>query len=232
MKVEEFVVACLKKGVQWSSDQLDRFYRYADLLKSWNEKMNLTAITEFEEVLEKHFYDSLIPFFGMTLEGKLCDVGAGAGFPSIPLKIMAPQLEVTILEPLNKRVTFLKEVASVLQLQHIHIVNQRAEDYARQHREEFDLVTARAVAALPVLAELCLPLVRQDGLFVAMKGAAGHQEKTQAQKAIDTLGARLEDVQQVSLSDGSQRINLMYRKIRKTPPQYPRPYARIKKNPL
>ena len=162
----------------------------------------------------------------------LCDVGAGAGFPSLPLKIMNPQMKITILEPLNKRVVFLKEVCRELQLDNVECLNVRAEDYAKEHRESFDLVTARAVANLRVLSELCLPLVKKNGIFVAMKGAAGFEEQAEAEKATKILGAELEKAEEVHLQDGSARVNLTYRKVRTTPPQYPRAYAKIKKSPL
>lgn len=232
MKIEEFIESCRQKGVECSSVQTEQFLRYAQLLKEWNEKMNLTAITELEEVLEKHFYDSLAPFFSLEMKGHLCDVGAGAGFPSLPLKIMFPQLKVTILEPLNKRVVFLNEVCRQLQLDGVDCLNVRAEDYAAAHRESFDLVTARAVANLQVLSELCLPLVKKDGLFVAMKGSAGKEEQEQADRAVKILGGRLEKTEEVRLQDGASRINLFYRKVKPTPSQYPRAYAKIKKNPL
>ena len=233
MKWEEFIEACRQKEIECSARQQEQFVRYAQLLQEWNEKMNLTAITEWEEVLEKHFYDSLVPFAGMPLNTvHLCDVGAGAGFPSLPLKIMNPQLKITILEPLNKRVVFLKEVCRELQLDNVECLNVRAEDYAKEHRESFDLVTARAVANLRMLAELCLPLVKKNGIFVAMKGAAGFEEQVQAEKATKILGAELESAEEVHLQDGSARVNLTYRKVRSTPPQYPRAYSKIKKNPL
>ena len=233
MKWEEFIKACEENGVSCSEQQKEQFHQYAQLLKEWNEKMNLTAITEWEEVLEKHFYDSLVPFFGMDLAGMhCCDVGAGAGFPSLPLKIMNPQMKITILEPLNKRVVFLKEVCRVLGLEDVECLNVRAEDYAKEHRESFDMVTARAVANLRMLSELCIPLVRQGGRFVAMKGSAGLEENEQAAKAIKTLGCELVHQEEIHLQDGSTRVNLTYNKVKPTPKQYPRAFAKIKKNPL
>ena len=233
MKWEEFIEACRQKKIECSAVQQNQFVRYAQLLREWNEKINLSAITEWEEVLEKHFYDSLVPFAGMALDAvHLCDVGAGAGFPSLPLKIMNPQMKITILEPLNKRVVFLKEVCRELQLDNVECLNVRAEDYAKEHRESFDLVTARAVANLRVLSELCLPLAKKNGIFVAMKGAAGFEEQAEAEKATKILGAELEKAEEVHLQDGSARVNLTYRKVRTTPPQYPRAYAKIKKSPL
>lgn len=232
MKLEEFVQCCLDHGLDLTQDQIDQFLQYAKLLKEWNEKMNLTAIVELEEVLDKHFYDSLLPFFSYQAEGKLCDVGAGAGFPSIPLKIAWPSVDVTILEPLAKRITFMETVINELKLEKIRCYHERAEDYAKEHRESFDLVTARAVAALPVLSELCVPLVKKGGLFLAMKGANALEEEQQGAYALKVLGCQKEKQEIRQLQDGSVRINLFYRKIKNTPKGYPRPYGRIKKNPL
>lgn len=232
MKVEEFVSLCADHGLRLSDSQIQQYLHYAELLKQWNEKMNLTAITELEEVFDKHFYDSLLPSFTTELKGQLCDVGAGAGFPSVPLKIAYPELSVTILEPLAKRITFLDEVIEQLGLQKIHCYHQRAEDYAKEHRETFDLVTARAVANLPMLAELCIPLVKKGGLFLAMKGSSGLEEDQAARYAIEMLGCVKEKEEVRHLKDGSTRINLFYRKVKNTGKSYPRPFGKIKKNPL
>jgi len=232
MKVDEFKTLCADHGLVLSEVQVQQFIRYAVMLKEWNEKMNLTGITELEEVLDKHFFDSLLPFFSLNLKGTLCDVGAGAGFPSVPLKIAYPDLEITILEPLAKRITFLNAVIDDLGLKKIQCYHERAEDYAKDHRESFDYVTARAVANLPMLAELCVPLVKKDGLFVAMKGSSGLEEDLQAAFAMSCLGAKLNKQEIRHLSDGSTRINLFYLKVKNTPKQYPRPFAKIKKNPL
>lgn len=232
MKKEEFIQSCKENGLELTDKQIQQYETYAQLLKEWNEKMNLTAITEFEEVLDKHFYDSLLPSFSSSIQGTLCDVGSGAGFPSIPLKIAYPELKIVIIEPLGKRVTFLKEVVRVLGLESVECINARAEDYAKQDRECFDIVTARAVANLRMLSELCIPLVKKDGLFLAMKGSNGLEEDHDAAHALKVLGVQLEKTEERHLNDGSTRVNLFYRKKRNTPVQYPRQFAKIKKNPL
>lgn len=232
MKLEEFIQQCQDNGLNLSSEQIQQFCKYAELLKTWNEMMNLTAIVEFEEVLDKHFYDSLLPSFTISIEGSLCDVGSGAGFPSIPLKIAYPDLHVTIIEPLNKRIKFLDEVILQLNLSNVNCLHERAEDYGVKNRECFDVVTARAVANLNVLSELCIPLVKKDGLFLAMKGANGLVENEDARKAIAILGCKLEKAGTRALNDGSTRVNLFYRKKKETPKQYPRTFAKIKKCPL
>lgn len=231
MELKEFIDICANNKIDLSEKQINQFIEYAELLKSWNEKINLTAITELEEVLEKHFLDSLMPSFHEELSGVLCDVGAGAGFPSIPLKIAYPHLSVIILEPIGKRVNFLNELVKKLELKDVIIKNVRAEDYAKEHREEFDIVTARAVSNLQILSELCIPLVKHDGLFIAMKGSNGMNEAKDAEKAISKLGCKLESVQEEELNEAI-RINLFYRKTKKTPTEYPRAYGRIKKDPL
>ena len=232
MKLEEFINACTLQGLMLTEVQIEQYLRYAALLKEWNERMNLTAIVELEEVLDKHFYDSLLPSLNTKLEGTLCDVGAGAGFPSIPLKIAYPNLTITILEPLSKRITFLEEVINQLNLKDISCYHQRAEDYAQHHRETFDVVTARAVANLAVLAELCIPLVKKGGLFLAMKGSSGQEEDHAAKHAIQILGCVKEKEEKRQLCDGSDRVNLFYRKVTSTDKKYPRPYGKIKKSPL
>lgn len=232
MKLEEFTQLCQDNGLKLSSNQVQQFCKYAELLKTWNEMMNLTAIVDFEEVLDKHFYDSLLPSFTTSIEGNLCDVGSGAGFPSIPLKIAYPDLHITILEPLSKRIKFLEEVILQLNLSNVTCLHERAEDYGQKNREYFDIVTARAVANLNMLSELCIPLVKKEGLFLAMKGANGLVESEEAEKAIKTLGCQLEKAESRSLNDGSTRINLFYRKVKETPKQYPRAFAKIKKCPL
>ena len=228
---ETFVQKLEAQGIVLSTKQLQQFETYAKLLAQWNEKINLTAIVEENEVYEKHFYDSVLPFLHMDMQC-LCDVGAGAGFPSIPVKILYPQLEVTILEPLAKRIRFLEELCAQLSLTGVHCLHVRAEDHAKEHRECFDVVSARAVAALPVLSELCLPLVKENGLFIAMKGLNAAVEIQAAEHAVKTLGAVLEEQKESMLSDGAKRVNVIYRKVRKTPKQYPRNYGQIKKHPL
>lgn len=232
MEKEAFLQSCREIGIELDDRQIKQFDRYAELLTEWNSRMNLTAITQYEEILEKHFYDSLLASQCVKMEGSLCDVGAGAGFPSVVLKIVFPDLKVTILEPLKKRCIFLNEVIDQLKLEQITVMNSRAEDAAKELRESFDIVTARAVANLRVLSELCIPLVRIGGVFLAMKGAQGLNEDKEAEKAIKTLGCRLASVKEVTLRDEAKRVNLVYEKKKPTPMQYPRMYSKIKKNPL
>lgn len=212
--------------------QKQQFQDYADLLVEWNQKMNLTAITDMDEIYEKHFLDSIIPSFHITMQGSFCDVGAGAGFPSIPLKILYPDVSVTIVETLGKRITFLNALCEKLTLKNVHCVHARAEEYAKDHRESFDIVSARAVANLSMLSELCIPLVKKKGLFLAMKGANAQEEYRLAEKAIHVLGCELKQRDEAYLSDGSLRINYVFKKVKATPGKYPRAFAQIKKNPL
>lgn len=228
----DFKTECSKHGIELSDVQLKQFERYAELLVEWNEKMNLTAITDKDEIYEKHFYDSILPSFAFDVKGHFCDVGAGAGFPSIPLKIIKPDLKVTIVETLGKRVTFLQHLVDELGLEDVNCVHARAEDYAKDHRESFDIVSARAVANLTMLSELCIPLVKPNGYFLAMKGSSAPEEEASASRAIKTLGCVLEKRQEEELSDGSKRVNLLYKKEKKTPLKYPRAFAQIKKSPL
>ena len=232
MNIEEFTNKCSENKLSLTDKQINQFILYAKLLKEWNEKMNLTGITEFDEVLDKHFMDSLLISFNCEFKGSLCDIGAGAGFPSIPLKIAYPELEVIIIEPLNKRVKFLNAVVDELRLENIKCYCERAEDFIVENREKYDFVTARAVANLNILAELCIPFVKVGGCFIAMKGSQGNEEESKAKKATRLLGCEIENKDIRILSDGSQRINLYYKKISKTPIIYPRNYGRIKKSPL
>ncbi len=228
---KDFEQILSKHGFLLNDNQKQQFKVYAEMLKEWNQRMNLTAIDEENAVYEKHFLDSLLPLFDIDMKGTLCDVGAGAGFPSLPMKIMRPDLAVTIVEPLGKRITFLKAVCEQLQLE-AELINERAEDYVKMHREEYDVVTARAVANLPMLSELCIPLVKKQGIFLAMKGAGGFNEHRSADQAIQLLGCEWRNGYRHVLSDGSVRINLVYEKTTHTPKQYPRSFAQIKKHPL
>lgn len=227
----DFALYLQKNGIILNEHQQKQFELYAALLTEWNQKMNLTAIKEEDAVYEKHFLDSIYPLIDIPLQGKLCDVGAGAGFPSLPMKIVQSDLEVTIVEPLGKRITFLTHLCAELSLD-VKLVNARAEDYAKQKRESFDIVTARAVANLPMLSELCIPLVKKQGLFLAMKGAEGYHEQEAAHHATACLGCTFLKGCEHELSDGSRRINLIYQKTKATPKQYPRAFAKIKKQPL
>ncbi|WP_404469276.1 16S rRNA (guanine(527)-N(7))-methyltransferase RsmG [Sutcliffiella horikoshii] len=237
MNKEQFISLLEEKGISLSSQQLSQFDTYYKLLVEWNEKMNLTAITDEEEVYLKHFYDSITASFYIDLnqELSLCDVGAGAGFPSIPLKICFPNLKVTIVDSLNKRITFLQNLAKELDLKNVHFVHDRAETFGKNadYREKFDLVTARAVARLSVLSELCLPLVKEGGTFVPMKAAAASEELEKGKKALQILGGKLEKVHSFSLPlEESERNILIINKIKSTPKKYPRKPGTPNKQPL
>lgn len=216
-------------GLELSDVQKKQFDIYYRMLVEWNQKINLTGITDEEGVYVKHFYDSLIPSFDIEIKGSLCDVGSGAGFPSIPLKIMYPDLKVTIVETLNKRVNFLRELCDALNIE-VTLLHARAEDCV-ELRETFDFVTARAVAHLPLLCELCIPLVKVGGRFVVMKGSNGKEELEESKKALQVLGCEVENIFE-NHEEEMTRINIECRKMRKTPKGYPRAFAKMKKSPL
>ena len=223
------------RGLTLDETALRRFDRYAELLTEWNEKMNLTAITEPEAITVRHFLDSLSLLTAAELpEGaSFIDVGTGAGFPAVPLKIARPDLQVTLLDSLQKRLTFLEAVSAELELP-MTVVHARAEEGGRQPalREQFQVAAARAVAALPVLCEYCLPYVRVGGCFVAMKGPDCGEELAAAKNAMGQLGGKLESLRELTLEDGSGRTILVIRKLRETPAAYPRAGAKIAKKPL
>lgn len=191
MNEQQFIEALKAKGIELTAAQIAQFKKYFELLVEWNEKMNLTAITDLEGVYLKHFYDSISAsfYFDFTKITSVCDVGAGAGFPSLPIKICFPHLKITIVDSLNKRITFLNHLSEELHLENVEFVHARAEEFGQnaKYREKFDVVTARAVARLSVLSELCVPLVKEGGQFVALKAAAGKQELADAKKQLQHL---------------------------------------------
>jgi 16S rRNA (guanine527-N7)-methyltransferase len=226
-----------ENGIELTTDQHHQFARYYALLVEWNEKMNLTAITEEGEVYLKHFFDSLTLAFhyDLTKVTTIADIGAGAGFPSIPLKIAFPHLKLTIVESLNKRITFLKEVVSELGLVDVEFHHGRAEDMGRLGglRDTFDLVTARAVARLNVLSELCMPFVRPGGVFAAMKGAKAEEEVAEAKTACKVLKGRVRASFALTLPlEQSERSIILIDKVDATPKQYPRKAGTPNKQPI
>ncbi len=233
----ELQKAAAEYGIALTEQQLEQFDRYFHLLIAWNEKMNLTAITEPHEVAVKHMIDSLSAYDEkvMPAGAHLVDVGTGAGFPGLPLKIYRPELRLTLLDSLQKRVRFLQEVVDALGLSDVECVHARAEEAARNknYREKFDVAVSRAVARLPVLAEYCLPFVRPGGYFVALKGMQYRQEELEAEKAVKMLGGgrmRSVPVHLPGLED--VRAVLYIEKFTKTPAVYPRKAGTPEKNPL
>ena len=238
MNPETFIAQCAAHGLVLNDQQIAQFERYYQLLVEWNEKMNLTAITQREEVYLKHFYDCLMVLWNMPLDNyalQLCDVGAGAGFPSIPLKIAHPELQVTIVDSLQKRLTFIDHLAQELDLEGVTCVHGRAEDLGQNpaYRGQFDLVTARAVASLNVLAEYCLPLVKIGGQFLALKAQKSDQELEEAGAAIRVLGAKLIKVTEDQLPfESADRRYILIQKTKETPNKYPRKAGKPAKNPI
>lgn len=231
MKQEEFVQECKKLDIPISEEIIQKLDKYADLLKEWNKKMNLTAIVEKEEVYEKHFFDSVIAL-DENIHGKVADVGSGAGFPGLVWKIVRDDLDIDLIEPTGKRCNFLNAVIQELNLTNITVYNTRAEEHVKDHREQYDVVTARAVANLRVLSELCVPLVKMDGIFLVMKGSHGKDEVSDADQALKKLGVILGNEKETSLPNGDPRQIFTFIKKEHTPNIYPRNYGQIKKKPL
>ncbi|MBB5324124.1 16S rRNA (guanine527-N7)-methyltransferase [Anoxybacillus tepidamans] len=227
MDTKQFQMQLEEKGIFLSPRQLEQFERYYELLIEWNEKMNLTAITDKPNVYLKHFFDSISPafYYDFSQPISLCDVGAGAGFPSVPLKICFPHMKLSIVDSLQKRITFLHALASELKLEDIAFYHDRAETFGRKEgiRESFDVVIARAVAKMSVLSELCLPLVKVNGTFIAMKAAAAQEELEQGKTAIKVLGGEIAAIHPFTLPiEESERTIIFIDKKRKTPNKYPR----------
>ncbi|ANE46031.1 16S rRNA methyltransferase [Paenibacillus swuensis] len=234
---EQFTSLLAERGLILSETQWNQFEIYLRELVSWNEKMNLTGITERSQVYLKHFYDSISLAFYVPMDAvkNLADIGSGAGFPSIPLKIMFPHVQVTIVDSLNKRIQFLKHLVSEIGLDGVQCVHGRAEDLARKPelRDAFDLVTARAVARMNVLNEFCLPFVSKHGLFVAMKGSDPSEEVAESKGSLIKLNSRLKEVHSFKLPiEESDRHIIIVDKLDRTPKAYPRKAGTPLKEPL
>jgi len=220
-----------RRNISFTAAQFALLERYHALLADWNQRMNLTAITEAEEVYEKHFLDCLC-LVPLVKDAKtLVDVGSGAGFPAIPLAIALGNLQVTMVEPIGKRTVFLNEVVKQLGLKNTKVVNERAEEFA-DRKLRYDVATARAVAALPILLELCTPLVKVGGQVIAMKGSSGMEELDTAKHASEVLNLIVKEIQKEVLPGAGIRYNIVMQKTKETPAGYPRNYAQIKKKPL
>ena len=231
MKKEEFVVKLRLNGIEISPKQLQLFDKYYRLLLDYNKRVNLTSIVAEEEVYGKHFYDSLLVLLDKERLGNTCDVGSGAGFPGLPLLIVAEDMDLSIVEPNGKKLEFLKLLIKELELDRVKLFRERAEEHVRNYREHYDVVLSRAVAKLNILSELCLPLCQPGGEFIALKGKEGLQELAAAEGALSTLGGEVITVNKHHY-DEQTRFNIRMIKLRKTPDIYPRNYGSIIKRPL
>lgn len=239
MDPQEFVQELSNHNFEITEEQEEQFKIYFKELVETNKVVNLTRITEENEVYLKHFFDSVTPLFTFNEVFKkgasLCDVGAGAGFPSIPLKILMPSLKVTIVDSLAKRLKFLEGLIQKLNLSDVELVHGRAEDVGQnsKYREKFDLVTARAVANMTVLSEYCLPLVKKGGYFIALKGPKATEELSDSKKALSTLGGKLIKDEELTLPDSDEeRTLVLVEKVKNTPKKYPRQAGTPRRKPI
>lgn len=229
--------SCKQMGITLEQAQIQQFMRYKQLLLQWNEKMNLTAITEDREVILKHFVDcvSVVPYLDWQECHSVIDVGTGAGFPGIPLKIVCPSIQLTLLDSLQKRIHFLEEVIQQVGIEKVECVHSRAEDggKSKKYREKYDCCVSRAVANLAALLEYGLPFVKVGGTFVALKGKDAAKEVEQAQKAMEVLGGALAEIIDVKIpnTDLNHKI-VVVKKVKQTPAQYPRKAGKVLKNEL
>ena len=237
MKPETFYNLLADQNLPLSDQQKKQFERYFELLVEWNEKINLTAITDKDEVYLKHFYDSIAPILQGLIPNetiKLLDIGAGAGFPSLPMKILYPQLDVTIIDSLNKRINFLQLLAQELDLDGVHFYHGRAEDFAqdKKFRAHYDFVTARAVARMQVLSELTIPYLQVGGKLLALKASNAPEELLEAKNALNLLFSKVEDNLSYALPNGDPRYITVVEKKKETPNKYPRKAGMPNKRPL
>ena len=232
MNIDEFKIEVKKLGIEVTDEEISKLEKYANLLKEWNEKINLTAINEKEQVFLKHFYDSLtlVKIINLDKVDNLCDLGTGAGFPGLVLKIFFPQLKLTLVDALNKRINFLDVVVKELSLENVTLVHARAEEYGRNHRECFDVVTARALSSFPILLEYSASLLKVHGHLIAMRGL---DDSSDGIDALKVLNLKINNVLEFKLPfEESNRTLVDVIKVDKTPQKYPRRYAEIKKKTL
>ena len=232
--IDFFKKKSLEIGIDLSRESIDKFFKYMEILKEWNKKINLTAITEKNEIILKHFIDSLTIFSFMNDNDKVIDIGTGAGFPGIPLKI-SKNINLTLLDSLKKRIIFLQNVIDELNLENVECIHGRTEDIARQkkYREVYDVATARAVARLNVLAEYCLPYVKINGAFICMKGPDVYDEIAEANKSIEILGGEIDKIDELTLPGTDiKRTIVVIKKVKKSPVIYPRKAGKPSKDPI
>lgn len=232
MNFDEFIIEIEKLGIVVSDLMKQQFLDYKNLIQEVNQYLNLTAIDDDEGIYKKHFWDSLLIADLIEENSSLCDIGSGAGFPGLVLAIARPDLQVYCVEPTRKRTDFLEKVKEQLNLTNVEIVNDRAEHIVEEKRESFDVITARAVAHLDILSELCVPLLKVNGTFIAMKGSRAMEEVKEAKKALDILNLNLINENLLEDDELGTRYNLEFIKKKKTAKKYPRTYAKIKKTPL
>lgn len=239
MEIEEFSNLIKLYGkeisIEFSDIQIKKFYKYMNLLIEWNKKINLTAIIEPKEIIIKHFIDSLTVLKDVKGKNTLVDVGTGAGFPGIPLKIMNEEIKITLLDSLNKRINFLNEVIKELDLRNIETMHSRVEEIGKnkKYRESFDIATARAVANLSTLSEYMLPLVRVGGKSICMKGSEVGEELQNSKKAISILGGEIENIDNFQLPKSDMMRNIVIiKKVKNTPSKYPRKPGTPSKEPI
>lgn len=236
MNADQVIKEFRAVGITLDQDKARQFVQYYKMLVEWNEKINLTAITDASEVLVKHFIDSVLAYkvYDFEVVSSLVDIGTGAGFPGIPLKIIFPHLQVTLVDALNKRVVYLNEVIQTLELDGIEAIHGRAEDLAKTDmREAFDVSVSRAVSQLNVLCEYCMPFIKVGGTFLSYKGAKTHEELEQSGNAIEILGGEVEMVtDQIELSPDITRGFVLIKKVSATPDKYPRKAGKPLKKPL
>ena len=231
MKIDEFINEVKNLGIELNEDKLNKLNTYKEFMQEYNTHTNLTRIIDEEEVYLKHFYDSLTicKYVDLNNYNNLLDLGTGAGFPGMVLKIMFPNLKVTLLDSNNKKITFLKELSNKLDLE-VELIQERAEEFAKKRRESFDIVVSRAMANLRTLLELSIPFNKVDGLFIAMKANAS-EEISEAKNTHEILGSKLISINEFDLKDNNRTI-LIYKKERKTDIKYPREYNIILKKPI
>ena len=232
---EKLIDQANKMEILLNEEQQTKFYKYMELIIDWNKKINLTAITEPWEVINKHFIDSISILKQIESKDKVVDIGTGAGFPGVPIKIANPSIEITLVDSLNKRINFLKEIIKELDLKGIEAVHARAEEFgqSKAYREKYDVVTSRAVARLNILVEYMLPIVKVGGKCICMKGPESEEEIKEAQKAINVLGGTIKNVEKFSLPETDiNRTIIVIEKNRETPETYPRKAGTPTKNPI